>query len=113
MFSRSKFPFGSYLEQLNNDLCRAAAVGDVKMVETILSCGASPNVHYGSFNLTPLFDAVQNNSTVSTQLLLERGAEIEARDENNCTPLHYAAGKKHHRICTTITRTWCRNRSKE
>ena len=93
MFSRSKFPFGSYLEQLNNDLCRAAAVGDVKMVGGIFSCGASPNVHYGSFNLTPLFDAVQNNSTVSSQLLLERGAEIEARNKISRTPFHYTAEK--------------------
>ena len=110
----------SYLEQLNNDLYQAAAVGDAKMVECILSYGVSPNVHYSSLNLnvgrknskestqlllkhgaeikarngnnkTPLHCAAENNSTESAKLLLERDAEIEARDANNNTPLYYAA----------------------
>ena len=108
----------SYLEQLNNDLYQAAAVGDAKMVECILSYGVSPNVHYSSLNLnvgrknskestqlllkhgaeikarngnnkTPLHCAAENNSTESAKLLLERDAEIEARDANNNSPLHY------------------------
>ena len=67
----------SYLEQLNNDLCQAAAVGDAKMVECILSYGVSPNVHYSSLNL----NVVRKNSKESTQLLLKHGAEIKARNE--------------------------------
>ena len=34
------------------------------------------------------------NSTESAQLLLERGADIEAKHTNNLTPFHYVAGKK-------------------
>ena len=33
------------------------------------------------------------NSTEAAQLLLARGAEIEARTINNLTPLHYVASK--------------------
>ena len=77
----------SYLEQLNNDLYQAAAVGDAKMVECILSCGVSPYVHYSSLNR----NIVRKNSKESTQLLLKHGAEIKARNGNNKTPLHRAA----------------------
>ena len=44
-------------------------------------------------NGTPIHDAAWNSSTKIAKLLLERGAEIEARDENNGTPLHYAKEK--------------------
>lgn len=76
----------SYLEQLNDDLYQAAAVGDAKMVECILSYGVSPNVHYSSLNL----NVVRKNSKESTQLLLKHSAEIKARNGNNKTPLHCA-----------------------
>ena len=33
------------------------------------------------------------NSTESAKVLLQRGAEIETRDKNNFTPLHYATAK--------------------
>ena len=85
-----RFSSVSCLEQLNNDLCQAATVGNVKMVKCILSCGVSANVHYDVLNLTPLFNAVQKNSAEAAQLLLECGAKIKARDVNNLTSLHYA-----------------------
>ena len=40
---------------------------------------------------TPLHYAAQHNSTESAKLLLESGADIEAKDMSNLTPLHYAA----------------------
>ena len=81
----------SYLENSNYDLCQAAAVGDVKLLGWILSCRVSPNVHHGRHNQTPLHYAVLNHNAESSKLLLERGAEIEARTINNQTPLHLAA----------------------
>ena len=41
-------------------------------------------------NKTPLHYAAAENSTESAQLLLERGAEVEARDINKQTPLNLA-----------------------
>ena len=41
-------------------------------------------------NKTPLHYAAEENSTESAQLLLERGAEVEARDINKQTPLNLA-----------------------
>ena len=42
---------------------------------------------------TPLHYVGDNNSTEFGQLLLELGAEIEAKDKNNLTPLQYAVFK--------------------
>ena len=48
----------------------------------------------GMKTIAHLFTMLQEkNITESVQLLLERGAEIEARNKINCTPLHYAAWK--------------------
>ena len=39
----------------------------------------------------PLHVAAQFQSTEIVNILLDHGADIETRDANNCTPLHYAA----------------------
>ena len=90
LLSISDCSFVSYLEQLNNDLCQAAALGDVKMFGRILSCGVSPNVHGTTLKSTPLHYASKSSSTESAKLLLERAAEIETRDNNNQTDLDCA-----------------------
>ena len=81
----------SYLEKSNFDLCQSAAEGDVKMLGWILSCRVSPNFHYGEYNITPLHYAARNNNAESSKLLLECGAEIEAKDIHDQTALYYAA----------------------
>ena len=91
LFSIFIFSCFSYLEQLEDDLCHAAEADDVKMVERILSRGIAPNYSCRIFSKTPLHFAAFKNSTETAQLLLERGAEIEARDIHNITPLHDAA----------------------
>ena len=40
----------------------------------------------------PIHVAAQFQSTEIIDILLEEGADLEARDGNSCTPLHYAAG---------------------
>ena len=74
--------------------------------------------------LTPLHFAAWNNSKEFSQLLLERGADIEAqdaasnnsrtvtgadieaKDTSNLTP-YYAA--QHNSTSKTVTRKWCRH----
>ena len=41
--------------------------------------------------MTPLHDAAEQNSVDVARLLIERGADIDAKDNNGSTPLHYAA----------------------
>lgn len=44
---------------------------------------------------TPLHLAAQYNHSDIVKLLIDRGAEIQARDINGCTPLHYSATNGH------------------
>jgi Ankyrin repeats (3 copies) len=46
-------------------------------------------------NQTPLFIASQNGHTEFVRILLQHGADTEARDNNNSTPLHCASRQKH------------------
>ena len=99
MFLVTQFPsvsipiFSGFLclEQLGDALCEAAAMGDVEKVKKLLALGYTPDARGGQNNKTPLHCAVENNSTEAAKLLLERGAEIEARNTKNQTPLHFAS----------------------
>lgn len=44
-----------------------------------------------SQNKTPLHRAVERQDTIDVQALLEAGAGVNARDDDGCTPLHYAS----------------------
>ena len=45
----------------------------------------------GNDRETPLHSAVQGHHATATALLLERGADVNARDSSSATPLHLAA----------------------
>ena len=93
-FTRFQYPCYlslHFLDQLNNDLYRAALIGDTKNLKPVLSFGGNPDISDGQFNRTALHVAALNNNTEFAKLLLERGAEIDVRDESNKTPLHAAA----------------------
>ena len=63
------------------------------------------------FTLPPLFLAAQRNNHFACTLLLKYGANINARDEQYCSPLHLASRLQHdvcgilvsHHACTTIS----------
>ena len=81
----------SYLEQLDHDLFEGALT-DVGIVSRLLSLGVSPEVRdSGFFNQAALQVAAFNNSKEAAQLLITHKADIEARDEDNKTPLFAAA----------------------
>ncbi|CAF3235541.1 unnamed protein product [Rotaria socialis] len=63
------------------------------------------------FTLPPLFLAAQRNNHYACTLLLKYGANVNARDEQYCSPLHLAARLQHdvcdilisHHACITIS----------
>ncbi|MCP4578871.1 MAG: ankyrin repeat domain-containing protein [Deltaproteobacteria bacterium] len=57
----------------------------------MIRSGARINDGNLPFKETPLMRAASSHSPELVQLLLEKGAHIEARDQNGCTPLIYAA----------------------
>ena len=67
----------------------AARFGDVRKIDTLLSCGIDPDVRdYAS--LTPLHYAVSINNQQAVKYFIGRGADIEAKDSTGHTPLWYA-----------------------
>ena len=66
---------------------------ETKLVEHLLARGVDIDLSYGNFNRTPLYEAAINNDTYTMQLLLDRGAGINKRDDLNQTPLHVAVYK--------------------
>jgi ankyrin repeat protein len=75
-------------------ICKAARNGNAKQVEELLNKGVNVNAQDKWFaNLTPLHWAARRGDKGLSTLLLERGANIEARDFNGKTPLHWAASE--------------------
>ena len=80
-----------YLEQLGIDVFYAVISGNKKLIERLLELGAPPDGLPNYFDGTPLHEAASKNHTFVIQLLLDRGADINARDTNDQTALHKAA----------------------
>jgi ankyrin repeat protein len=76
---------------LRTPLMWAAFHNDVRMVRLLLERGADPNrsTYYGS----PLSQACWSDSFEAAEILIDRGADVHARDAvADFTPLHWAAG---------------------
>ena len=76
--------------------------GEVKRIEHLLVRGVDPNVRSNCLNQTPLHAATLNNRTSAMRLLLDRGADIHARDEFDQTPLDLAICKGHEKAITVL-----------
>jgi len=61
-----------------------------EMTQLLLEHGANPNV-CDSAQVTPLMKAVFNGEADVVELLLTHKADVNAKDNNNRSPLHYAA----------------------
>ncbi|XP_067653529.1 uncharacterized protein [Haliotis asinina] len=66
------------------------ASGKREIVDLLLEGGADPNVH-GRCGCTPLHCAVQDSSQDIIMTLIANGADVCAKDFEDCAPLHYAA----------------------
>jgi ankyrin repeat protein len=76
---------------MRTPLMWAASQNDVRMVRLLLDRGADPN--QSTFFGNPLSHACWNDSFEAAELLIARGADVNARDAlADFTPLHWAAG---------------------
>jgi hypothetical protein len=64
-------------------------MGHNNALKALLSRGANPNYNNGQ----PLIFAALANQSESMKLLVEYGANVNAKDSDKCTPLHYSAAK--------------------
>lgn len=70
-------------------------LGDQFMAETLLVNGADPNYNYSLWHQTPLLIAAQKGSLPMIKLLVQHGANVNAKDMCECSPLDYARKYKH------------------
>ena len=61
----------------------------MEKVNQFVAPAYTPDIRGSQFQKTPLHDAAHKNNTQAAKILLEQGAEIEARDVDNRTPIHY------------------------
>ena len=85
----------------------AAKKGRYEIVKYFLDQGMDPNITYRAymkpfFNevpnyslTTPLHSAVYSGSLETVQLLIEHGADVNAKNQNGCTPLFFAVRAGH------------------
>lgn len=69
------------------DMKRAARNGDAAAVRRLLEEGGDPNAQGGQMGLTPLIVSAANGHREIVELLLTRGASLEAADSAGMTPL--------------------------
>lgn len=74
-------------------LARAAAIGATDVARVLIDRGARVMVRFARVNQTPLHVAAAHGFLPMTQLLLEHGADPEAKDASGFTPL-LSAGEK-------------------
>ena len=72
-------------------LARAAGLGATEAARVLIERGALVTVRFARVNHTPLHAAAAHGFVPMIQLLLEHGAEADAKDSAGFTPLHQAA----------------------
>ena len=65
--------------------------GDIETVQGFLVAGMSPNVRRPGFGHSPLYTAASSRQDEISLMLIEKGANVNFRDEYGTTPLMWAA----------------------
>lgn len=84
-------------------LIQASRMGDVNKVRELISAGATVTLHnIQNVNVTALQIAAQNGHREVAQLLIDGGADKEAKTPDGRTPLHIAAQNGHSQVAQLL-----------
>ena len=83
-------------------LCSGASKGQVDVVSFLLDNRADVNQGQAAGNKTALHEAVENGHKAVVDLLLARGADINAATTQGVTPLHLAVVKGFYQVCESL-----------
>ena len=72
----------------------AALHGDIERVREFLGQDVSPNARHPRDGKTPLHWAAWTKQTEVARLLIERGAQVDSREDNGSTPLYRACQRR-------------------
>lgn len=79
-----------------------AKTGNFKLVPLLTENGADPNAKDGFNKWPPIFYSASVGHPRTTAALIEAGALIEIKDEENCTPLFYASWEGHVNVLNVL-----------
>ena len=80
------------IEESEISIHRAAWEGDIKAIEQHLAAGKDVNAKDDLYGDTPLLWAAGFGHKGIVEMLITRGADVNAKAEGGWTPLHYATG---------------------
>ncbi|XP_024370995.1 uncharacterized protein [Physcomitrium patens] len=79
------------VKDAGNELCKAAACGDMEFVERLVKAGVDPNETDYS-QRTPLHIVAADGTAKDAEFLVHKGADVFAKDRHGYTPLDEAQG---------------------
>ena len=85
-----------------DELCEAAAAGDIDTVKALLIEDADPNARDRELGVTPLSWATLFNQVKVAEFLIQKGADVNARNRDGGTSLHGAAFLGHADIAALL-----------
>ena len=85
-----------------DELCEAAAAGDIDTVKALLIEDADPNAKDRELGVTPLSWATLFNRVKVAEFLIQKGADVNARNRDGGTSLHGAAFLGHADIAALL-----------
>ena len=80
----------------------AFKAGNIEAVKQHLAAGTDVNAKGPNAGLTPLHRAAYYGLKEIVELLLDKGADVNAKEEVGWTPLHYAAAMSHKAIAELL-----------